>query len=107
MPIALIVRRLRHWVFTNKTFANDSFFAKFAKLLVCETFPLYGTYTLEPLYYQHFGTLILVLNTEVSSIQRSLDTLQYYTGTQKGVLIIEISTYQKFVIERFHCMSVY
>ena len=51
-----------------------------------------------------FGTLILVLNTEVSSIQRSFNTLQYYTGTQNGVLITEISTFQRFVIERFHCI---
>ena len=29
--------------------------------------------------------------------------LQYYTGTQNGVLIIEVSTIQRFVIERFHC----
>ena len=33
--------------------------------------------TLKPLYYGHFGTLILVLITEVSSIQRSLNILQY------------------------------
>ena len=50
------------------------------------------TYTVEPLYYGQFGTLILVLITEVSSIQKSLNTLQYYTGTQNGVLIIERST---------------
>ena len=37
-----------------------------------------------------FGTLILVLITEVSSIQRSLSTLQYYTGTQNSVLIIDV-----------------
>ena len=29
--------------------------------------------------------------------------LQYYTGTQNGVLIIEVSAIQRFVIERFHC----
>ena len=58
---------------------------------------------MEPLYYGHFGTLILVLNTEVSSIERSLNTLQYYTGTQNGVLIIEVSAIQRVVIERFHC----
>ena len=51
-------------------------------------------------------TLILVLNTEVSSIQRSFNTLKYYTGTQNGVLIIEVSTFQRFVIERFHCIFV-
>ena len=34
-------------------------------------------YTMEALYWGHFGTLILVLITEVSSIQRSLNTLQY------------------------------
>ena len=39
----------------------------------------------------------------VSSIQRSLNTLQYYTGIQNGVLITEVSTFQRFVIERFHC----
>ena len=36
-------------------------------------------------------------------IQRSLSTLQYYTGTQNGVLIIEVSAIQRFVIERSHC----
>ena len=45
---------------------------------------------MEPLYYGHFGTLILVLITEVSSIQRSLNTLQYCTGTQNGVLTTEV-----------------
>ena len=49
--------------------------------------------------------LILVLITEVSSIQRSLNTLQYHTGTQNGVLIIEVSAIQRFVIEGFHCIS--
>ena len=53
------------------------------------------------------GTLSLVLITEVSSIQRSLNTLQYYTGTQNGVLIIEVSASQKFVIERFHCTCIH
>ena len=62
------------------------------------------SYTVEPLDYGHFGTLISVLITEVSSIQRSLHTVQYYTGTQNGVLIIEVSAIQRFVIERFHCM---
>ena len=38
----------------------------------------------------------------MSSIQRSLNTLQYYIGTQNGVLITEVSAIQKFVIERFH-----
>ena len=61
--------------------------------------------TVEPLYYGHFGTLILVLITEVSSIQRSFSTPQYYTGTQNGVLIIEVSAIQRFVLERFHCSS--
>ena len=60
---------------------------------------------MEPLYYGHFGTLILVLITEVSSIQRSFSTPQYYTGTQNGVPIIEVSAIQRFVIERFHCIS--
>ena len=46
---------------------------------------------------------MLVLITEVSSIQRSLNTLQYYTGTQNGVLILEVSAIQRVVIERFHC----
>ena len=46
----------------------------------------------------------LVLNTEVSSIQRSFNTLQYYTGTQNGVLITEVSTFQRFVIEKSHCI---
>ena len=41
----------------------------------------------------------------MSSIQRSLNTLQYYTGTQNGVLIIEVSAIQRFVIERFHCIG--
>ena len=60
--------------------------------------------TVEPLYCGHFGTLILVLITEVSSIQRSFSTPQYYTGTQNGVLIREVSAIQRFVIERFHCI---
>ena len=62
------------------------------------------TYTVEPLYKGHVGTIILVLITEDSSIQRSFNTLQYYTGTQNGVLIIEVSTFQRFVIERFQCI---
>ena len=66
--------------------------------------PYTHTYTVEPLYYGHFGTLILVLITEVSSIQWSFSTPQYYTGTQNGVLIIEASAIQRFVIERFHCI---
>ena len=44
----------------------------------------------EPLYLGHFGTLILVLITEVTSIQRSLNTLQYNTWTQNCVLNIEV-----------------
>ena len=52
-------------------------------------------------------TLISVLNTEVSSIQRSFNTLQYYTGTQSGVLIMEVSAIQKFAIERVHCICTY
>ena len=48
----------------------------------------------------HFGTLILVLNKEVSSIQRSLNTLQYFTGAQNGVLITEVSAIQRFVYNR-------
>ena len=54
-------------------------------------------YVVGPLYKGHFGTLLLVLITEVSSIQRSLNTLQYYTGTQNDVLIIEVSALQRFV----------
>ena len=54
-----------------------------------------------------FGTLILVLITEVSSIQRSLNTLQYYTGTENGVLIIEVPAIQRIVIERLHCTCTY
>ena len=46
-----------------------------------------------PLYKGHLGTLILLPVTQVSSIQRSFNTLQYYTGTQNGVLIIEVSTF--------------
>ena len=57
-----------------------------------------------PLYKGHFGTLIPVLITVVTSIQRSLNTLQYYTGTQNGVLIAEVPTFQRFVIQRSHCM---
>ena len=41
------------------------------------------------------GTQNGVLITEVSSIQRSLNTLQYYTGTQNGVLITEVSSIQR------------
>ena len=54
--------------------------------------------SVKPLDYGHVGTLILFLITEVSSIQRSLNTLQYYTETQNGVLIIEVSAIQRFVI---------
>ena len=60
--------------------------------------------TVEPLYLGHIGTFILVLM--VSSIQRLFDTLQYYTGTQNGVLIIEVFAIQKLVIGRFHCTYV-
>ena len=62
--------------------------------------------TVEPLYKGHFGTLILILITEVSSIQGSLDTLQYYTVTQNGILIIEVSTFKKFVIEGSHYIGI-
>ena len=41
----------------------------------------------------------------MSPFQRSLNTLQYHTGTQNGVLIIEVSAIQRFVIERFHCTT--
>ena len=40
----------------------------------------------------------------MSLIQRFmglLDTLQYYTGTQNGVLVIEIPSIWGFVVERF------
>ena len=37
------------------------------------------------------------------SIQSSPNTLQYYTGGQNGVLITEVSTFQRFGIERPHC----
>ena len=47
-------------------------------------------YTVGPLYKGHIGTLIPVLITEVFSIHRSLNTLQYYTGKQIGVPIIEV-----------------
>ena len=70
------------------------------------TYTCMYTYTVEPLYYGHVGTLMLVLITEVYSIQRSLNTLQYYTGTQNGVLIREVSAIQRFVIERFHCTQI-
>ena len=62
--------------------------------------------TVEPLCYGHFGTLILDIITELSSIQRSLNTLQYYTETQNGVLTVEVSANQRFVIERFHCTTI-
>ena len=62
--------------------------------------------TVEPLYYGYFGTLVLVLTTEVSSIQGSLNILQYHAGTQYGVLTTEVSTFQRFVIERFHCTQI-
>ena len=48
-------------------------------------------------------TSSVVFNKEVSSIQKSFNTLKYYTGTQNGVLITEVSTFQRLVIERFHC----
>ena len=60
---------------------------------------------MEPLYNGHIGSTILVLITEVSSNQRSFNTLQCYTGTQNGVLIIEVSTFQRFEIERFQCIK--
>ena len=36
-----------------------------------------------------------VLDTEVSSMQRSLGTLRYYNGTQNSVLITEVSSIQR------------
>ena len=62
--------------------------------------------TVEPLYQGHFGTLVLVLIAEVSSFQRSLDTLQYYAGVRNGVLITEVSAIQRFAIEWFHCTHI-
>ena len=50
------------------------------------------------------GPPLCVLITEVSSIQRSFYILQYYTGTQNGVLNIEVFLIQRFVIERSHCI---
>ena len=50
---------------------------------------------MEPLYKGHVGIIILVLITEVSSIQRLFNTLQYYTGTQNGVPIIDVPTFQR------------
>ena len=52
------------------------------------------------------GTQNGVLIVEVSTFQRSLNTLKYYTGTQNGVLIVEVSTFQRFVIEGFHCKCI-
>ena len=52
-------------------------------------------------------TSILALITEVSSIQRSFNTLQYYTGRQKGVLIMKVSAIRRFAIERVHCICTY
>ena len=43
-----------------------------------------------------------VLNSEVTYTY--CNTLQYYTGTQNGVLIIEVSAIQRFAIERFYCI---
>ena len=50
------------------------------------------------------GPNFIVLNTEDSSIQRSFYTLQYYIGTQNGILITEVSTFQRSVIERLFCI---
>ena len=44
-------------------------------------------------YYN--GTHNGVLISEVSSIQRSPNALQYYNGTQNGVLITEVSSIQR------------
>ena len=62
-------------------------------ILSDETFenPGLEVYTLQ--YYT--GTQNGVFITEVSSIQRLLNTLQYYTGTQNGVLITEVSSNQR------------
>ena len=51
-----------------------------------------------------FGPPLYVLIIVVSSIQMSFYTLQYYTGTQNGVLNIEVFLIQKFIIERSHCI---
>ena len=61
---------------------------------------------MEPLYKGHVGTIILVLITEVSSHLEVINTLQYYTRTQNGVLIIEVSTFQRFVTERLHFIQI-
>ena len=43
----------------------------------------------------------------VSLLQRSFSTLQYYTGSQNGVLITEVPTFPRFVIEGSHCIGTY
>ena len=72
MHIALIVRRLRHWVFTN-----TSFFAKFVKLLVHETFPLYGNTYTSNMYMHIFNTIasvhVLRMNNEILNKLQELD----------------------------------
>ena len=52
------------------------------------------------------GTQNGVLITEFASTQRSLNILQYYTGTQNGVLITEVSSTQSCV-ERLHFVPYY
>ena len=42
-------------------------------------------------YSSELGTTLVLGHGMVSSLQRSLDTLQYYTGTQNGVLITEVT----------------
>ena len=55
-------------------------------------------YTVEPIYEGHFGTLLLVL------------ILIHYSSTpghrMVSLLYIEVSTFQRFVIERFHCICI-
>ena len=56
--------------------------------------------TIETPYCGLFLPLINVLITEVSSLQRLLDIITCYTGTQNGVLITDVSTVQSFSIDR-------
>ena len=95
-------RLLNHFTENDRTLMSANLRKYVCAYTKYEYVQLY--YTVEPLYKGHVGTIILVLITEVSSIQRSFNTPQYYTGTQNGVFIIEVSTFQRFVIERFQCI---
>ena len=46
-------------------------------------------------HHGHFVTIISVLIKEVYSIQKSFNTPQYYTGTQNGVLTVEVPSVQR------------